>query len=113
MVNLEGENKKGIDINSLAQNANGRAQDSYKYESGRRKAVDSGQITMEDLSIYYFVNDFVLNNSEGVDLLKDMEAVKKIEQKAFSIAARVYNISEQKAEEIFMRVANLPEIYEG
>lgn len=114
MVKLEEENKVGeFDIRSLIASARERAQDSYKYESGRRRAVEKGEISIEELAIYYFINDFVIHNSDGIDLYEDVEEVKLLEQRAYSHAAKGYNINEQKAQEIFEKVANMPKIYEG
>jgi hypothetical protein len=113
MVKLEDGKELVIDTNTLVQNANERAQDSYDYETGRRSAVDRKLITMEELSIYYFVNDFVLSNSKHIDLFEDKNAVKIIEQKAFLMAAQAYKTSEQKAEEIFTKVGKIPKVFEG
>lgn len=89
------------------------ARDIYRTESGRKKAVDEGQITMEELTIYNYINAWTNHNMPFIDgpSEKEHELVHYATlQKAYSVATKVYSIDEVRAREIFDKVKIIPRL---
>ncbi|MCK5629809.1 MAG: hypothetical protein KAI26_04280 [Nanoarchaeota archaeon] len=85
--------------------------DIYRTESGRKKAVDKGQITMEELTIYHYINAWTNHNMHFIDdpIGRD-DAHYATLQKAYGVATKVYSIDEVRAREIFEKVRMIPRI---
>lgn len=87
------------------------AESSYRYESGRKKAIDEGRITMEELTIYKYINTWAVHNAPTMLNSKEQEkADDEAIEKAFLKAAEAFSISEEKAREIFYKVANISRV---
>jgi len=89
------------------------ARDIYRTESGRKKAVDEGQMTMEELTIYHYINAWTNHNMPFIDDPQG-EEYERVHyatlQKAYSVATKVYSIDESRARQIFNKVKMIPRI---
>ena len=87
------------------------AMDCYNHESGRRKAIDEGIMTMEEFSIYHYINAWTNRNIsyyEGLQGVAFEFAYNETFQKAFRVATKVYNINEATARKIHDKVRRIP-----
>jgi hypothetical protein len=89
------------------------AQASYKYESGTKKAIDEGRMTMKELTIYHYINAWTNHNMPSVEGSYSKEHDRVYEatlQKAFLVATQEYSISEKEAREIHHKVCHIPRV---
>jgi hypothetical protein len=89
------------------------ARDSYEYESGRRKAIDEGVMTMEEFEIYHFINAWI---NQNVPFSADQspeeydKSYRATHEKAFLKAISEYSIDENTARQIFEKVRKIPKV---
>lgn len=87
------------------------AQSSYKYESGTKKAVDEGLMSMRELEIYHFINAWTNRNVpfiEGGHREEHDKVYYATLENAFLKSMQEYSISEKEAREIHERVRCIP-----
>ncbi|MFA7654079.1 MAG: hypothetical protein WCX97_03505 [Candidatus Magasanikbacteria bacterium] len=85
------------------------AKESYLYESGTKKAVDEGNITMKELEIYHYLTAWANERAPIFDDCKETEkAYMQTLEEAYPVAAKLYSISEADARSIFEKVSDIP-----
>jgi hypothetical protein len=89
------------------------ARASYETESGRRQAVDAGEITMKELEIYHYLNSLTNKNLPAIDnnSREDKErAYAATFENACRIAADQYKMSESELIAIHEKVRGIPKV---
>lgn len=85
----------------------------YEKESGRRKAIDEGRLTMREFTIDRYIRAWVIGNLQDYPGLEG-EAFgyerNRTLQKAFRIAASEYSIDEATARKIYAKVCRIPRV---
>jgi hypothetical protein len=84
----------------------------YRHESGTKKAVDKGIMTMEELEIYHYINAWVNHImpyvAAGIEE-RDRE-FDSVYPAAYKAASRLFGIDEGKAEFLFKKIAGIPRV---
>lgn len=87
------------------------ARDCYLYESGTRKAVDEGLITIKELATYHFINSLA---NQNVPFTRDMDEqyrlYDRVLPKAFKEASEVFHISKLEAKTLFEKICAIPRV---
>jgi hypothetical protein len=85
------------------------AKASYEYELGTKKAVDEGIMSMEELTIYHYINASFAKNMTYYNSEEERKGLyEKAKEKAFDITKDFFNISELEAKTIFDKVRKIP-----
>lgn len=102
-------NEKSISKEEIAE----FARESYKYESGKRKAIDEGIMTMREFEIYHFINAWTNHNVPYIEDQSDDKYDKvyfATLEKAFLRAMAEYSIDENTARQIHEKVRKIPKV---
>lgn len=86
------------------------AQESYQHESGTKKAVDEGSMSMRELEIYHYLNAWTNHNIpyiEGPHNEEWGQIYYATLEKAFLRAAKEYSISEKDARKIYEKLCHI------
>ena len=82
---------------------------SYEYEPGTKKAVDEGIMSMNELTIYHYINHWTNQNIPKYNSMEELDRLHgKTLAKAFYVAKDVFKISPLEAKTIFFKVCKIP-----
>jgi hypothetical protein len=104
---IESAQEKHISTSDIAE----FARNSYNYESGTRKAVDEGVITMKELEVYHYINAWTNHNTPFVDGPEEHDRIYNATlQKALLKAVAIYGIDENEARTIYDKVNKISKV---
>jgi hypothetical protein len=107
------KNQDDQEVGSTLSLAVELAHASYETESGRRNAVDAGEITMKELEIYHYLNTLTNKNLPALDSnsREDKErAYAATFENACHAAADQYKLSDAELKAIHEKVRNIPKV---
>jgi len=107
------KNQDDKEVGSTLSLAVELAQASYETESGRRQAVDAGEITMKELEIYHCLNTLTNKNLPPLDNnnREDKEkAYAATFENAYRVAADQYKMSDAELKTIHEKVRSIPKV---
>ncbi len=84
----------------------------YRHEGGTKRAVDDGRMTLQELTIHHYVDQWVNEHADegSNDALESLRRWREKLPEGIAAAAQEYKISELEAKTIYDKVHAIPRV---